>query len=287
MVDFVAEGYASKPGIADVYPVNARYDSYGVLEPLVTAPILRQRHLFGIPLVSFAVDPITQKRQVMTDDIIEDRIKSAVGVAEIELGMDIMPKVRRDKFPFDRPAYQALGYMVLPRRPVISLEKIAVTSSDGTNLYTLPPQWIETAYIHTGQINIIPINIGFQYGAMTTATQGGNPGGLFFLAILGQNHWIPAYWMADYTTGFPDGKMPIVVNELVGIIAAIDILALLATTNARNSSHSIGVDGLSQSISTPGPQIYDTRITMLMERKQTLINKLKVMYGQKLFSGVI
>jgi len=287
MVDFVTEGYTSKPGIGDVYPINARYDSYGVMEPLVVPAILRQRHLFGIPLVSLAVDPTTGKRQVMTDDIIEDRIRSAVGMAELELHMDIMPKVRNDKFPFDRPAYQALGYMVLPKRPVISLEKISVTSSDGTNLYTLPPQWIETAYIHTGQINIIPINIGFQYGAMTTGTQGGNPGGLFFLAILGQNHWIPAYWKADYTTGFPDGKLPIVVNELIGIIAAIDILALLATTNARNSSHSIGVDGLSQSISTPGPQIYDTRITMLMERKQTLINKLRALYGQKLFTGVI
>jgi hypothetical protein len=200
-----------------------------------------------------------------------------------------MPKVRNDKFPFDRPAYQALGYMMIPHRPVTSLEKIAVTSSDGTNLYTLPPQWIETAYIHSGQINIIPINIGFQYGAMVSGSQtsGGSPGGLFFLAILGQNPWIPAYWKCDYTTGFPEGKLPILVNELVGIIAAIDILALLATTNARNSSHSIGVDGLSQSISTPGPQIYDTRITMLMERKQSIINKLRSTFGTKMFSGVI
>jgi hypothetical protein len=293
-MDYLAQGFVDpitglsreKEGLGAVYPVNCTQDSFGVLEPLITADQLRMRHLFGVPLVSFAVDPLTGKRQVMTDPILDDAIKRALAMAEIETHLQLTAKTFRKKFPFDRQAYAALGYTMLPDHPVSSLLALNVTSADGLNLYAVPPQWVETAYMHTGQINIIPMTIAFQYGSIQAPSNSSN-GGAHFLAILGQNPWIPAYWQVDYVTGFPDNQFPIIINELVGVIAAIDILGLLATTNARNSSHSIGVDGLSQSISTPGPQIYDTRITMLMDRKQTLINKIRAMYGTKLFTGSI
>ena len=176
--------------------------------------------------------------------------------------------------------------MMLPDHPVQSLDKLAVTASNGSDLYLVPPDWVETAYIHTGQINIIPMTIAFQYGGFFVPSNSPN-GGSAFLAILGQNPWIPAYWQVTYTTGFPEGRLPQMVNELVGVISAIEALGLLATTNARNSSHSIGVDGLSQSISTPGPQIYDARITLLTDKKDRLVRKLRSIFGTNLFTGAL
>jgi hypothetical protein len=275
-----------KDGIGAVYPINATEDSWGHLEPLLSPDMLKARHLFGIPLVSYMKDPITQQRQVMTDPILKDLIDRAVGMAELELRMDIMPRQYSKKLPFDRMAYAALGYMMLPDHPVSSLDKLAVTASDGSDLYLVPPTWVETANIHTGQINIIPMTIAFQYGGFMVPGNSPN-GGSAFLAILGQNPWIPSYWQVTYTVGFPEGRLPQMVNELVGVCAAIEALGLLATTNARNSSHSIGVDGLSQSISTPGPQIYDTRIALLTDQKDRLIRKLRVMYGTSMFTGAL
>lgn len=276
----------SKEGIGAVYPINAIADSWGHLEPLITPAQLKQRHLWGIPLVSYQADPITHERQRMTDPLLKDVIDRAVALAESETQLDIMPRIRREKHPFDRQAYAALGYMMLPHHPVKSLDKLAVVASNGSDLYLVPPQWVETAYIHTGQINIIPMTIAFQYGGFFVPSNSPN-GGSAFLAILGQNPWIPAYWQTDYTTGFPGGELPQIINELIGILAAIEVLGLLATTNARNSSHSVGVDGLSQSISTPGPQLYQLRLEMLMEQRDRIVGKVRSMYGTKLFTGVM
>jgi hypothetical protein len=284
----MADYTQSKPGIGAVYPINALEDSWGHLDPLISPEQLKARHLFGIPLVSYQADPITGQRQRMTDPLLKDTIDRAVALAEAETHLEIMPRVHREKFPFDRQAHAALGYMMLPIHPVQSLEKFAVTASNGADLYLVPPDWIETAYIHTGQINIIPMTVAFQYGGfIAPGNDSGFAGGSAFLSILGQNPWIPAFWQCDWTTGFPDGKLPQIINELIGVIAAIDVLALLATTNARNSSHSVGMDGISQSISTPGPQIYDARITLLTAQKEMLVNKIRTMYGTKLFTGVM
>jgi hypothetical protein len=276
----------SKEGIGAVWPVNAVEDSWGHLEPLITPELLKARHLFGIPLVSYMKDPDTGQRQRMTDPILKDLIDRSVGMAELELRLEIMPRQYSKKLPFDRQAYASLGYMMLPDHPVQSLDKLAVTASNGDDLYNVPPDWVETAYLHTGQINIIPMTIAFQYGGFFVPSNSPN-GGSAFLAILGQNPWIPAYWQVTYTTGFPEGRLPQMVNELVGVIAAIEALGLLATTNARNSSHSIGVDGLSQSISTPGPQIYDTRIALLTDQKDRLQRKLRSIFGTNLFTGAL
>lgn len=276
----------SKPGIGAVYPINAIGDSWGHMEPLITPDQLKARHLFGIPLVSHSVDPITKQRQVMTDPILKDVIERMVGNAELDLQIDIMPRQYKKKHPFDRQAFASLGYMMLENRPVQSLEALTITASNNQDLYGIPPDWVEVAYIHTGQINIVPLTVAYQYGGFMTASPN-NAGGSAFLSILGQNPWIPAYWQTVYTTGFPDGKLPTIINELIGIMAAIDVLGLLATTNARNSSHSIGVDGLSQSISTPGPQIYKERIDMLEAQRQRLVNQIRTLFGTKLFTSVI
>jgi hypothetical protein len=276
----------SKDGIGAVWPVNASEDSWGHLEPLICPDTFKSWYLFGLPLVSFARDPITGKHQIMTDPILKELIDRNVAVSELELRLDIMPRQYTKKLPFDRQAYASLGYMMLPDHPIQSLDKLAVVASNGADLYNVPPDWVETAYLHTGQINIIPMTIAFQYGGFFVPSNSPN-GGSAFLAILGQNPWIPAYWQVTYTVGFPEGRLPPVINELIGTMTAIDALSLLATTNARNTSHSIGVDGLSQSISTPGPQIYDTRIALLTDQKDRLIRKIRSIYGTNLFTGAL
>lgn len=283
----MADYTASKPGLNATYPVGVREQCWGDAEPLITPAQLRMRHLFGIPLVSNMVDPVTGQRQIMTDPILQDTIERSISMAELETHLDIAPRQRQEKQAFDRQSYASLGYAKMERRPVVSLESLTVTGSNDVDLFVVPAAWVDTALLHTGQLNIIPLTISFGSAGFMTPTDvsGGYGGGTIFLSVLGQNPWIPQYWLYTYTTGFPEGQIPKIVNELVGCIAAIEILGLLASTNAKNSSHSIGIDGLSQSVSTPGPDLYNTRIEFLMNKKAVLIKKLRAMFGTAMFTS--
>jgi hypothetical protein len=274
----------SKGGIGAVYPVNSIATAHEHLEPLIGADDLVTRHLFGVPLVSQWKDPISGKMMQMTPEMVQSIIQGAVQQAELECKIDIFPVQHREKYPFDRNLYESYGYMVLNHRPVTSVEKLSITPSNAIDVYTLPATWIETANFAKGQINIVPMGGGF----VTTGTQYSQSspvGGALFMSIIGNRGWIPAYWQVEYTTGFPDGMMPRVINELIGTIAAMEILSMLAVTFARSSSHSLGIDGLSQSVSTPGPQIFKQRMDELEAKRKKLTSQIKATYGRKMFSS--
>jgi hypothetical protein len=271
----------TKTGIGGVFPDNVVETSWERVEPLIKPEQVKSRHLFGIPLVSAMKDPLTGKAQVYTDDMIRDAVDRAVAIVEQDVGIDVFPNVNKEKHAFDRNEYEAFGYFRVLRRPIASIEKLSITPPSGSDIYSIPLEWVETAYMHTGQINLIPLGNSIAYG--TPANVGS--GGALFLNVLGNQPWIPAFWQITYTSGYPDGVIPKVVNELIGVVAAMDILSSLAATYGRSSSHSLGIDGLSQSVSTPGPQIFKVRYEELAEKSKKMIKRLKVIYGLVLFSG--
>jgi hypothetical protein len=277
----MADYSKSKTGIGGVFPDNATETSWERLEPLVRPEQVQSRHLFGIPLVSAMKDPLTGKAQVYTPDMIRDTIDRAVSMVEQDVGIDIFPNVNKEKHPFDRNEYESFGYFRLHRRPCASIEVLSITPPSGSDIYRIPLEWVETAYMHTGQINLIPLGNAIAYG--TPADVGS--GGALFLNVLGNQPWIPAFWQVTYTSGFPDGMLPKVVNELIGTVAAMEILSALASTYARSTSHSLGIDGLSQSVSTPGPQLFKTRYEELEAKRKSLVKKLRTQYALNLFSG--
>lgn len=274
----------SKSGPGALFPDNAVDTSgWNRLEPLITPAQVKRRHLFGIPMVSGIKDPLTKKAQVYDDELIQDTIERAVSMAEDEAAIDIFPVRVKEKHGFKREDYLAFGYMRLERRPAASVEALSITPANGMSLYNVPLDWIETGYLSRGQINIVPIT-------STVAFQGPAPvgsGGALFLQILGQQGWVPGFWQVEYTSGYPDGQLPRVINELVGVIAAMEVLGSLAATYAGNTSHSLGIDGMSQSVSTPGGQIYGPRMEELAAKRKKLAKQIKSEMGQVLFSSDI
>ncbi len=266
-------------------PIAAIDSSWTRLEPLITAEKLRNTHLLLLPLVSGTPDPITQRRMVLTNEQIDEVIIEAVALAEAECGIQIFPTQHAEKLAFDRFEFNSLGYFKLKNRPVANIQALQVVPANGVAIYNVPLDWIETSNLHMGQINLIPINIASTSVGQSYAPPAQSGGGAFFLSVLGQQAWIPAFWLATYTTGWPDGKLPRMVNHYVGAIAAMEILSMLAATYAKSTSHSQSLDGLSQSISTPGPDLYKTRIAELEAKRKMLMKKLKAAYGLNLFSN--
>lgn len=267
------------PGLS---PIGIIDSSWNRLEPLITPQKLRDTQLALLPLVSGMADPTTGKKAVLTNEMIDEFIINAVALAEAETGLQIFPTQHKEKLAFDQFEFKSLGYFKIKNRPIASIQALNVVPANGVSIYQVPLDWIEVANLTMGQVNIIPINIATVGGSFVPSQ---TAGGSFFLSILGSQPWIAAFWEFTYTTGFPDGKVPRMVNQYIGAIAAIEILSNLATTYARSTSHSQSLDGVSQSISTPGPQLFKTRIEELEAKRKMLCKKLKAAYGLNLFSN--
>lgn len=270
-----------------VFPDGADNDSaqanWSRLSPLITPPEVINKHLFGIPLISGTKDPDTKKAARYTPEMIRDKIDDVIANVELETGITIFPVQRTRKFAFDLNEYRSFGYFRMPDRPVASIETLRVTPSNDIDVYDVPLDWVETAYLHLGQLNIIPLTVALTKQGTLVPTS--TAGGALMLAILGHSSWVPAFWKMEYTAGFPSGMLPKVLNDLVGTITAIEVLSQLASTYARNSSGSLGIDGMSQSVSTPGPEIFTRRIQDLEKKRALITKKLKAYYGTTLFSS--
>lgn len=272
----------SKSIYGTVYPVGTLETTWRHLEPLLDVDQLRTRYLAGVPLISQLPDPVTRKLVRITDEGLRDIIEGAVGEVETSAHMRIMPAQIRERHPFDRVEFEAFGYFRLKQRPISSIEQLAIVGSDGTNFWEVPPAWVETGNMAQGQINILPLAPAHASAAYTGAA--GGPNAMIYMTLLSRLGHIPAYWDVRYTVGFPDGCVPRVVNDAIGTAAAIQVLSMLSSTYMK-SSQSLGIDGMSQSTSGPGPQQFTQRINELQEDLKRKVKKLKVMVGQSLFSG--
>lgn len=260
------------------YPENAVDTSWSRLEPLLTAEELITRFLVGIPLVSRMKDPRTNKPMVITNDMLKDYINRAVNTAETEMSIDIMPVKYSEKAPFIKADYDNFGYFMTQHKPVYSLDYLSIRPADNIDVFVVPLQWVETAYMAYGQINIIPLTLAITSTGVANFQVGG---GSVFLNILGNKPWVPAFWAIEYTTGFKDGMIPSIINDLIGCIAAQQVLSMLAATYAMVQSSSLSIDGISQSVSTPGPKVFKDRLEELAEQRKLLTNKVKKMFQQK------
>lgn len=266
------------------YPVHANGTS-GLLkraEPILTPAMLKSRHLKGI------LELAKRLGITWTDEELKDQINLAINQAELELGCNVFPEQFVEKHPFDVALYKAFMYTRTEQGPITSIEDFSIVSASGQNIFVIPIEWIETAQFHQRQINVIPLlsTFGTANNDMNTPVASG---GIAYLSILlNQMGYVPSYWQVTYTAGMTNtaGEIPVVVNKLIGIMTAMEILSLVAANNTNNSV-SISQDGIGQSVSTPGPQLYAKRMEELEEQKMTVLRQIKKVMGGKYFLGTL
>lgn len=275
-------------GAGDKVKVGSEYDnavdaqaSINKYEPIITVDQLKDRYLFGIPLVSPLPDPVTKKRAVMSDSMLQDAIARAVTAVEsaVGAGFHITPVQIRRRLPFDRAEYMSLGFFRIPETPILRISELMVKTADGAAVYVVPNNWIDPGQFKKGQISIIPLMPASIYGGSALPS---SSGGAAWIAILGNMGWVANYWTLTAIVGMDEGHIPLQVNECVGITAAIDILGKLAALY-RIASYSTGLDAASQSVSTPGPAIYTEAIQRLQDELKGKLNRLKGLYYKRIF----
>lgn len=264
-----------------MYPVHSSGTS-GLLrrcEPFLTPEQLVSRFLKGISLKFRNGDAFT------VDDL-KDRINLAMNSAEILIGTTITRESFQEKTFFDYALYHAYIHVMSEHRPIVSIEHLAIVSADGNNIFEIPPTWIEAANFSKGLINVIPLLAAYGVNSIQGSVVGN--AGIAFLTTLSGISFVPSYWQINYSAGLSskEGNVPVPVNELIGCIAAIDILSEIAPLNVWNSQ-SQSQDGITQSSTSPGPRLYMLRIEELEKKKEELIRKLKSIFSTKWFVGNI
>jgi len=261
-----------------MYPVHSLKTS-GLMqrvEPLLTPEQFKSRFLKGIPL--FLTNGATY-----SDDDLKDRIYLASNAVELDIKTTITREQRQEKLPFKSEDYKAYIHLTAEQGPIVSIEQLAIVSADKNDIFEIPPEWIETTNFSKRIINVIPLLAA--YGVNTVQGAVGNAG-IAFLTVMDGLNWVPAYWQIRYTSGISnvEGKIPTVVNELIGTVAAIDLISEIAQSFIF-TSQAQSQDGISQSSSGPGPRVYELRIQELEKKRKKLEAQIRTIFSNRFIVG--
>jgi len=272
------KGTGLKTSGTAVYPVHAEQTS-GLLtrcEPMLSVAGFKSQFLKGIPLRLRGGD-------VITDEDLRRKLTWAMNEAELMIGSTITREAFKHKVPFDYALYKSYIHVMAEKGPIVSLESLAIVSADNNNIFSIPSTWVECTNFSKRLINVIPLLAA--YGVNQVGGSVGNAG-IAFLTVMDGLNFVPAYWQINYTAGLSniEGQVPVPVNELIGTIAAIDILSMIAATFIFNSQ-SQSQDGISQSSSGPGPNVYVRRIEDLEKKRDTLKKQLRSIFSNRYLVG--
>jgi len=273
----------SKPSDASAWPVRAVNTGFGIerTEKLLTPAKLRSRFFRGLPLVS----PLTN--EPITNAELKDDITQALNSFELESGLTVTPAQHKWRLEFDAGLYKEYLYLECPTKPILSIERLAIESSDqsvdpvtgqkGTPLiYQIPPEWIEAGNFHRGRINVIPLTPAF--GATVVAHSTGDASGVAFLNVFGSQNYLPAFWTVAATCGLSeDGNVPISVNRAIGLKASIMTLQNLIPQN-QYTSYSLAIDGVSQNQQNQAAALYTQTLERRQEEYDRLLSDIKLKF---------
>jgi hypothetical protein len=209
---------------------------------LITVDELKKRYLFGIDITD-------ENGNELPDSAFEDYIANAVSMLEHDLDISITPVMGHvENKDYRLNDYADWGYLMLNNYPVISIEKLEMVyfrdeNGEPESLQEIPHNWIRLQG-HDGMLRLIP-NAKFPANLQVSAT------GNFFPEIL-RATMVPDLWRITYDYGFEDGKIPHLINQIVGYFAAIQALIVAGNLviGAGIAAETLSIDSLSQTIQT-------------------------------------
>jgi len=260
-------------------PQSKLISKYSLLNSVgITPDYIKSNYLFGINLCK-------ANGESLPDSAIQQKIDAAVAMLENRLGIDILPKCRRETLAFSRDDFRDWGYLetTYPISELTSLEgQIGEFSS-----ITLPVEW-ETTYENSDDrvksriINIIPIGSSARYNQLLA-------GGLaVHLGLLAYNT-IPNFWVVTYKSGFK--KIPSEILDVISKMAVINLYNILADLElgAGISSQSLSFDGFSKSVSTTSSAMFSSlsaKVEMYKKELEEQVPQLENFYRGLMWEAI-
>lgn len=227
---------------------------------------LLEIYFFGIPMK-------TQDGKQMDDHVIKTYIRSAQEEIEGYLNLKINKQVIEERRDFNREDYRDWGY-VRTSYPVVSPISMIGYINDVQQV-KYPVEWLSARSTSDGisyfrNMYLVPSGTNAaQYSGITP-----------HVGYFGASH-IPQYWKLRYCTGFE--TVPSDILNAIGKLASINLFHIMGDLilGAGIASQSIGIDGLSQSISTTSSATnagYGARVQGYLADLKTGLPRLKAKY---------
>jgi len=242
--------------------------------PLPTPEKIRKRKLFGIPLCSSLTG------EELGDDTIQFYIDSAISEIEHVLDLYITPVKFKEKHDYRRFNFTwNYNYLKLDHPNILTVDKVELSFSNDADVGGFVDFPLE--HVHTmpqeGVIQLVPAFGTSLSGFLLSAFSGTQFHALRATGITD----FPGGVRVEYTSGFNKDKVPAIICNLIETIAALHLLSELGPVLFPNNSMSIGIDGVSQSTSNPGPQFLTTRMSELEKERDRQYDAVKGYYQRR------
>lgn len=234
---------------------------------------LKAIYFYGINITSIDGSKINP-------DVFRFQIKSAQQEVEKFLEIRLTPQFVEQTLDYTRSDYWAAFPIMKTKLPVRKPLSI-IGFLNGIEQIRYPKDWLNTKTDSEGnyqkKIHIVP-----------TGSTLGNSSGVILSGItayygMTSSNDIPNYFNVQYETGFVASQLPVDVVDLVGKLAAIKLFHIAGDLilGAGIASLSLGIDGLSQSVSTTSSATnagYGARIINYLKDIETYEKRLKNFY---------
>lgn len=252
--------------------VTGKFKRYASLPD---AADLKKRALFGVPLKSALTG------ETIDDDTIQHYIDAAISELEHELDLYITPVTFEEKHDYRRHEFTwNYNYLKLNHPNVINIERVQLTFSNDSEELGIVDFPLEHVHImhQEGVMQLVPAFGTSLSGFLLSAFSGTQ---FHALRAIGLNDF-PGGVRVKYTAGFEEDKIPSAIVELIENMAAFKLLTFIGPLIFPHTSIGVSMDGVSQSVGTPGPNFLTNRIKDLGD----IIEKQKMAikgYYQKTF----
>ena len=252
--------------------------SFGRFGPIIDVGRFKQEYLFGIPLTSSLTG------ETVSDNTLKKFIEKGISDFETSVRIHVNPVKHTDRFDFERADDLRFGTRRVMRWPILKVERLAAlwpgrnealseVDPDQSQEIEYPTSWV-TMQGDTGLIRIVPNS-----GSLVNADVNFLASSAYRTVVLGGLKGWPNMWRMTYIAGFDRDKVPEAVNDLIGVLGSIKFLSMMGPIIFPVATQSIGLDGMSQSVGTAGPQWLAGRMNELIAERDRLVQQLKTHYA--------
>lgn len=227
-------------GTATIQAGSSRFSPVVSLDDL-TADYLLQNYLTGFKFTD-------ANNQELPPGFYEEKLANAIAKFENITHIDVLQRaVVGEKHDYHTNDYLNYAYMQMFRVPATAVSEVRAVYPTGQVIQVFPSEWCRLSVEH-GQFHLVPTS-----GSLAQVMLGGGNGYLPF--IFAGLSYLPQLWEVDYTSGFPPDAIPRGIFQAICKMAAIEILTAMSDLIGPLgiASSSLGIDGMSQSISRQLP----------------------------------
>ena len=243
---------------------------------VISASEVQELYFYGVTIQS-------QDGSELSQDSIEFYIRSAQYEIENWLKISFKCKLVDDNGSYYRDDYMQ-GLPIIKTRYPVNTPLSLTGFYKKVEQINYPASWLSSHYNSDGyfmkRISIVPTSgssVGTSQDVILTGIT------TSYYGSLGRYNTLPDYWHYQYVTGFNSKNFPYDLIQVVGQLASIPLFAIAGDLilGAGIASQSLGIDGLSQSISTTSSATnagYGSRIVEYRKSIDQSLKRIKNIY---------